>query len=224
VEWDGNHIRKISTPYDKEVQSFSAVSDCTGDYVEVAGKTFLLFQFPGAGRTLCCNMTDPEQYTWTEWGQWNSSSMTYNVFLGRTFCFCPAWGVWLVGSRRDSKIYTLSPDFFDDAGEDIRFSVLTGHIDHGISRPKRCREIRIRAKRGAADVASADLQLRYRDLNSHIWSNEMHLPLGKQGETNMLLRVRQLGIYHARQWELVVADPVPVSLVYGEMDVEVLDR
>jgi hypothetical protein len=40
----------------------------------------------------------------------------------------------------------------------------------------------------------------------------------------MILRARQLGIYEARQWEFVVTDAVPVSLVYGELDVEVLNR
>jgi len=222
VMFDGRRVVHLPSAYDKEVQSFATVKDCTADRIEIDGKTFIAFHFPGENRTLIYNY---QQQDWCEFGNWNAGGNKYDRWLGNAYVFCPDWGIHLVGYRDSPTITTMSVGEYSDGGEDIRASIQTGHIDHGISQRKRSEELRVRLKRGGGEISGTpQMMVRWKDDGRSSWSQEIQVSLGALGETDMIARIRRTGIYRTRQWEFSVADDIPVVIAHAEEDVTVLGR
>jgi hypothetical protein len=222
VSYSSGNVARISSPYDNEIENFTTVSDCIGQRIDIKGQPFLLFQFPSAQRTLVYNIL---QKSWSEWNYWDNTYGEYQHFLGKSYCYCPEWGIRLVGSRLDSKILQLSPDFKTDDGRVIRYKKVSGHISYGTTLNKRSRELRIRAKRGEGISAGGEafLSLRWNDDNRG-WSNEVQYSLGKLGCNEIVIRMYPKGIYRTRQYEIVVTDSVGVSFGQAEEDLDLLGR
>jgi hypothetical protein len=221
VVFRGGTIDKVPTPYHKEIDDFSDVTDCFGSKIDIRGRTFIMWQFPTEARTLVFNVTDNN---WSEWSYWDSANNEYQHFLGKTYCYASEWGVHLMGSRVDSKIYTFSSDHLDDDGDEIRLKKVTGHIDYGTSARKRSNELRIKAKRGdGLSGGSGTLMLRWNDDNKG-WSNEHELSLGSVGENETVIRFYPKGVYRTRQYEVTVTDAVNVIFGDAEEDLDILGR
>jgi hypothetical protein len=221
VQLKNGSIERISTPFDDEIQEFSSVSDCIGYQLQIKGKPFLIFQFPTEERTLAYNITKKD---WGEWKFYDSSVGEYRHFLGKSYCYAPDWGLHLIGSRAESKIYSFTPDAKDDNGQPIRLQKTTGHLNYGTTARKRSKELRIRCKRGEGlNGADAKMMIRWKDDNNR-WANERMLSLGNIGETETVIRVDVRGAYRTRQYEIVVTDAVSVTFGDAEEDVEVLPR
>lgn len=166
VELDYNgSLQELPTDFDKLIQGFDIVSDCTADRIEIDGKPFLVFSFPAENRTLAYNY---QQETWSEWRNYVGPSKTYNRWKGNCYAFSPSWNLHLVGGKSDSIIYSMSPDHLDDAGDTIRMKRLTGHLDYGTSKTKRCNELRLRLKRGTANLIKGFAAAEFNGVSSRI--------------------------------------------------------
>jgi len=225
VRYSGKGVEKMSTPYDKIIQTLPNVSDCIGNKITIEGKNFIILTFPEAGRTFVINYQDEgniAQATWSEWNEWDSANFLYNNYVGRAFTYCEAWGCNIVGARNAGQINCLTSDEVDDNGTAIRFLTKTGHVDHGTSKRKRSRELRVRVKRGTTSLTTTPkLLVRWRDDNKD-WSNERQISLGNLGETESYLRIRTGGAYQTRQWEFSCSDDVPLTLLDAEEDIDLL--
>lgn len=221
VKWSGGKLEGISTPYDKEIAGYSSPQDCLGDYIKIDGKPFLLFQFLGDQKCLVCNLAnDPPD--WCQWQNWNSTAGEYRRLKLGCYCWCPDWGVHLVGSPDSSVIYAMSPDYYDDDGEEIRLLRRSGHIDYGTTKRKVSRELRLRLKRGKGlSDRTPELMVRWKD-NNQGWKQERRVSLGDVGDTNIIRRVKTGGIYRTRQYEFSCTDAVPLTFLGAEEDIEVL--
>lgn len=217
--YGGSQSQIISTPYDREIEQFSTVSDCVGMVVEISGQRFLVFRFTAESRTLVYNIV---QQDWSEWCLWSSADAEYTRWIGQSYVRAVDWGVHLVGSRFDSIVYTFSEDNYDDDGTEIRVKRLTGSIDHEILKRKRSEEIRLRIKRGAVNLSTTPkVVIRWRDNNGN-WSNEHELSLKAIGNTDFIARIQRSGVYRARQFEIVATDSAPIIFGEAEEDFEVL--
>ena len=216
----GGKPERISTPYDREIDEMSAVSDCIGNHLEIDGQPFLVFNFASASRSLVYNLASK---TWSEWSYYNTATASYERFLGDHFCYAPTWGKNLAGSRLSSMIYTLSRMSTTDLGVQVRGPALTtGHIDHGTLKQKKCHELRMRVKCGPRDTTTTPvLMVRWRN-NNKDWSSWHEISLGDVGETWIVKRLKRLGIYQTRQWEFVLTEPMQFSFGGVEEDVEIL--
>lgn len=221
VQLQSGSIEKISTPFDDEIQNFSAVADCIGYRLEIRGKPFLVFQFPTEERTLVYNITKKD---WGEWRYYDAAVGQYRHFLGKSCVYAPDWGLNLIGSRTESVIYSMTPDAKADDGAPIRLRKVTGHLNYGTTLRKRSKVLRIIAKRGEGyNGADAKLLVRWNDDNRG-WSYEREISLGNIGETETVISVDSRGIYRTRQYEFVVTDPVAVTFGDAEEDIKVLTR
>lgn len=219
VSYSKGVLTRVSTPFDKEIGEYSSVSDCLGYRIEIKGQPFILFQFLAEEKTLVFNVA---QNSWSEWRMWDSTFGEYKNFEAKHYCYSPDWGLHLVGSRRDSKIYSMSPNYKSDDGTTIRFKKTTGHLDWGTTKRKRCNELRFRCKRGEGlSGADAKIMLRWRDDNKG-WSNEQHISLGNIGETETVIPVYPRGIFRTRQYEISVSDNVGFTFGKAEQDMDVL--
>jgi hypothetical protein len=220
VVYSNGSIVPISTPIDRELADMSLTSDGIGQSIEIDGRPFLVFNFPTANKTF---VYDIQLKSWAEWGYYNASLGDYQRWLGYCNCYATAWGEQLIGLRNNSIICKLDNETYDDNGSDIRLLVRTGHIDHGTLKRKRGNQLLFRTKRGhAGTTRTPKMMLRYSDDGSNRWSNECHVNLGDQANTEIIVNVPARGVYRTRQYEVSVTDPVPVMLGAAEANVDIM--
>lgn len=219
VSFNGRQVKRQASSYDKTVQAYNTFQDCTADRIEIDGKPFFVFNFPTEDKTLVLNY---EQQSWSRWGYWNTGTASYNRWLGNCYMYAPDWNLHLVGARNSSKIYAMSPEYHTDAGNPIRMLKRTGHLDFNESKQKRLDEIRFRVKRGEGNASNPQMMIRWRDNNRANWSNEHQIPLGNYGNSDLIARMHRLGIFRARQFEIVITDAVSANFGTAEADIMVL--
>lgn len=209
----GTQVEHISTPYDKVIDGFSSVEDCVGDYFKENGQEFLTYSFAQGNRTLAYNLKTQE---WSEFGRYRGASASYDRWLGNTYCYSPTWNKHIIGSNLEKKLFLLSSEYQTDDGAVIRTAQTTGHIDHGVKKRKRTKEIRLAATRGQSDTAGT-LMLRYKIDNGQ-WGREVALSLGALGISNQIVKYPHRKIYRSVQYEVSCSDAVPVMFGEAEED------
>ena len=220
VELRGRTAVPISLSMNSYIQGFTSVSDAIGDYVEVSGRPSYVIQFPTEGKCLVWVFVASN---WYEWGNWNSTTATYDRFRGNCYCLAPTWNLTLVGDRANGKIYKFSNTTYEDNSSTLRSVVRTAHYNHNTEvKRKFCNGIYCRLKR--TNVVSVDdtpdLMVKYRNNGSSTWSNEQSITLQQVGDTEFRGKLSRLGSYYSRQWEFSLTDAYPLCLVSVEEDVE----
>ncbi len=145
VKLEARTPQVVSTPFDKVIQGFSTISDALGDLCEIDGRTFYVLTFPTAERTF---VYDYALKLWYEWCWWSDKTGLYYRWHANCICYARDWNKWLVGSRVDGKIYTMSTSVYTDEGDTIRTLRRTGHVDYETMTRKRSNSVDIRIKRG----------------------------------------------------------------------------
>lgn len=228
VKFTGIDIEYISSRYDKEIANFATVSDCIGGFIHKDGQHYCLFHFPTEGRTLVYN---PDIDDWSEWGVWDSTNTTWDAYDFRATARDLNTGQVFIGKSSAQVIACLSSSSRVDltgAATTTPFKFLrqTGHIDHGSGKKKRLEELRFRAKRGAsvgyAGANNPVLMLRYRNNGSSQWSTIREIDLGAIGENEHPIKLKRLGIYESRQYEISATDDISIVLSNAEADITVL--
>jgi hypothetical protein len=224
----GRTPKIMSGPYDKVIQKLTTISDAIGNIINIEGQAFYVITFPSDNLTLAYNYKDE---SWSQWGYWNESTVEHDCWIGNDHVFISDWAVHLVGSRVDGKVYKMSHDYYDDAGNTVRKLRRTGHIDHDTFQRKRSREIILKLKRGVGKTDNLDpndefsmpyATIKWRDNGNSVWKKERAIPLNRIGDTEFIHRMRAMGVYKTRQYEIVVTDKTDFILVGGEEDVVVL--
>lgn len=218
VKFNGSGIERLSTSYDKEIESLSSVSDCRADHMEIDGRQFMAFSLPTANRTFVYNVGNGDI---AEWGRYCSEEASYSCWRGNCYVYAPSWGKHIVGDSASSTILEMSSSIYDDNGEPIRILRRSGHIDYGTGQSKRCKGMTIRLKRGTSSSPSAKLMLRWKDDNK-AWSNEHWIDLGGLGNRQIVMKVYPFGIYCTRQYEFACTANVPVTFIDAEEDIDLL--
>lgn len=219
VRFNGQSFETLSTPYDKDLDTLTDVTDCIGTRIQIAGCDFLVFNFKTAKKTYALNLTTD---SWSEWSGWNNQTGAYNYFLGYSYAFIPDYGAHLWGSRDTAKIFRMSEAISQDDSGVLRMCIQSGHVDHGSTKQKRNDKLRIRLKRGEnTGESDAVVMLRWKNDNT-TWSNERHINLGPAGNTDIVDEQHRLGSYRTRQWEISVTNKGRISIGGVEEDITVL--
>jgi hypothetical protein len=222
---DGRKVDLVSTPYDKELSSFTIISDCLGMLVYFEGAMLIMFQFPYEQRTLVYSLANQ---TWSEWtGSDGEHPQQFgNWFPVRNFAYASSWNTSACGCQ-NGEIFALKSNYLDSdvlaPTSSPTFLKQTGHLDWGTYKKKRSNQIRLRVKRGAIDSLTAQpkLMLRINDDNQG-WSQEYHLDLGVQGDREAVITLGRTGMYRTRQYEISCSDIYPLILVDAEEDIDIL--
>lgn len=217
----GNQIAIISGPYDDHIRRLEPVSDAIGMFFSLGKNAFYVITWPTAKFTVVYNAVNQ---TMSEWGDWDSAKALYTAWKGRTYCYCRAWDMHLVGDNSTGKIYKLRADIFDIEGEPVRTVCRTGWNDDGEFVQKREVELRVRCKRGLGDISDNEpvFSLRYRDNGNQTWKDERQVSLGKMGDYEMIKRIMRTGVYRTRQYEIIHSEETDFILSDLEHDIEVV--
>lgn len=210
VKYSGGSTELLPSVYDKEIQAYAVVSDCESEAITINGISFIKFDFPSENKTIVYNITADN---WEEWGYWNAVSGAHDIFIGRCYAFSPLFNKHYFGSRKATgQSYEMSPDYFDDDGNPIKFISRSGKISYGTHKMKRCLEFSFRAKRGrVTDATEPVLTLRLKDDDIE-WTNEMDFSLGAIGETYNVIREQNMGCYRNRQYEFSGTNAIGYAL------------
>lgn len=223
IRIDGTQVTVLSTPFDKTVQEFTAVNDCISDYITIQGKNFIRFQFPSENRTL---VYDAVYDYWFEWTFWNSGTNSHQRFLGESYCYARLFNLHIFGSWKDSNLYKMTPESYDDNGVDIHFEKKSGNIDHGVQgQEKISYDVIFRLKTGnvLSDNTQSTALLYWKDNGSQEWSNPREMKLKPSGETQFIHQESDLGSYESRKWMIRHSDPTPFAFGKVTERLEVLD-
>lgn len=217
--FNGKNIQRLVSPFDTEISNYSTVADCTADRMDIGVHTFAIFHFPTANTTIVYNLLTEK---WCKFARWNENAAQYERWMGNTICYAKAWNKVLVGSRISPKIFYCDTSVFTDDGSLIRDARLSGHINHGTLRRKRCTEMRFGLKRGSTTGSSSpQVMLRWLTDNKN-WSQEHVIDLGASGDYYISRRLKAQGIFVSRQYELSCTEPVSIVQSDAEQDVDIL--
>jgi len=95
-------------------------------HVNASGHQFYVVNFPGAAAWVY-DVTASEQLGYPVWHQrakWNSGVGQFTTYRPWFHTFIPEWGeegMHIVGGPESGKLYEMSDEYYDDAGEDIRW-------------------------------------------------------------------------------------------------------
>jgi len=214
------YVKTVYSTYDREISKTKEVSDCYAYTINNGGRPFIVFNFESGNKSFVYNLL---QDNWMQWSWWNSVGLTDERFIGDSYMYAPAWGVSLVGSRLESKIYYLDSSYKDDDGRAIRVKKTTGHLDYGTTLRKKSEELRIRMVRGEGNPNEDEpiMLIRWNDDNKG-WSNYQEISLGFKGDYEIVRTIKPKGIFRTRQYEFLVTDSVGVTFGDAEEDIRIL--
>jgi len=219
VRFAGKTVERLSTKFDKELQSLSYVADCVAFKMSIDGYVFIVFTFKVANRAFVYNVTTDD---WSEWGRWSFTDALYDRWIGNCYCYAEKFGLHLIGRRDRLVVSELHNKYIDDDGDTIAVDRLTGHLDFGTSKAKRCNELRFRVRRGdGLSTRTPVIMLRYK-IDNREWSQWKEFSLGKIGEYNLILRDVRRNQFRTKQYQFRATDPVQIVFSNAEEDIEVL--
>jgi hypothetical protein len=146
---------------------------------------------------------------WAKWGFWEPEKGNYERYLGIYSTYAEKWGKFFVQSRKDSRIYAVSREYYTDSGYPLRMSYISGNIDHGTAARKRSDNIRFHVK--SNQNTSATFRVRTRDDGAVTWGPFFDVGLSFAQQNITAVQVDRMGIYRSRQYEIVMSDPVSLA-------------
>lgn len=213
---DGRSLDVISEPIQQTLDELSAVSDCFGYRVVSGPVDALVWAFPTDGRTFAYQKGSG----WAEWLGWSNGN--WAKFPVTCQQISPVSHDNLVGDS-SGRIGRLSLNSTTDYGTPINARVETGYLARGTDERKHCKCVRLALRRGQTTASSGPVAyLSYRDQPGP-WGDQIQVSLGDQGDTEIVVELRSLGIYRRRQWRFEFSGLEPLELVSVTEDFDVLN-
>lgn len=131
-----------------------------------------------------------------------------------------------VGDYENNKLYIFDSNVYTDDGEVITRLRRAPHVSNGLKTLFH-HSLKIDVETGVgldgdptAQGANPKMLMRFSDDGGHTWSNEKEAYLGKIGERKKRVEFRRLGRSRDRVYEIKVTDPVPVTIIDAELELE----
>lgn len=214
---NGYTPQKISSEFiDKEISSYSTISDAFAYAYQENGHEFYLLTFPTMKKTWVYDIST---------GMWHERKSTVSIpslsqsepeqtrHISNCYSYC--YGKHLVGDYQSGKIYQMSQAFYDDAGTAKIWERTFPHVTQE-QKNIFVSSFELDAEKGVGlttgQGSDPQVILQYSKDGGQTWSTELWRSLGKVGEYTK--RVRWLRLGKARTWtfRLRGSDSVLTSL------------
>lgn len=206
----GFNAARISThPIEEIIQNASSRSDIRAFTYQENGHIFYVLTGGGLPTTL---VYDIETGEWHERAFLNSFG-DYEQHLG--CCYMNAFGLNLVGDRRNGNIYEMSEDYYTDNGSPILRERIYTHLldeDNRISYNRLVIgfETGVGLQSGQGENPKVTLQLS-KD-GARTWSGGYTTSIGKVGEYNNKAVFRRLGMAEKITFRIKISEPVKIAI------------
>lgn len=211
---------RISThAIEREIQSYSVISDAIGSSYQQDGHLFYMLTFPTVGKTWVYDLTTQ---LWHERAAWVNGAYTRH----RANCVVNFNGTILVGDYQNGKVYEYSLTTYDDDGAPQRWLRSWRALPVGDNTLKRTahHNLQLDCEAGVGLVtgqgSDPQVMLRWSDDGGHTWSNEYWRSMGPIGETGKRVIWRKLGMtlkLRDRVYEISGSDPVKIAINGAEL-------
>lgn len=213
VSFAGREPQIFSQTLNTYIQNnFGVISDAVGDRVIFGGNEFYLLSFPTEEKTIIC---DIQKGGWYEIAYWKTSQSIYQHYRARAACYSQEWNMSLIGDRLTGKIYRLDSNVHTDDSETQRSILRTPRIDHDYPenrKESRCLVIDMVRTGTPTDMDDVEILIKYRDNDETIWKNEHAIAMGSPGKTGLRKKIKNLGMYNNRQYEMVMLTDHPFAI------------
>lgn len=174
---------------------------------------------------LCLHVTDLDttlvyDFTTRQWHERSHKNTTLNIReQHRASCHFVFDNKNLIGDRESGKIYDLSLSYYDDNGEEMIWERTFAHIDDE-KKIVSHRSLTLDCEVGTVtDDSEPMVMMKYSDDGGHTFSDELTHTLGKQGEYDLIVEFRRLGISRDRVYHLAGSSNAPFQLNSGYLNV-----
>jgi hypothetical protein len=205
VQVAGYNARVVSNQmFDRAVRGYSLFSDAIAFSYRDQGHIFYQITFPAADETW---VLDGTTQLWCK----RSSYLDGVAGWGRHRANCHATlnNKHYVGDYSNGKIYEMSTDYYDDAGQEIKRVLYSKEIESGLERTF-FPSISIQVEPGVGLESGLDPQimLEFSSDGGHVWSNEMWRSAGLVGQYTRRAIWHQQGSGFRRMYRATFTDPV----------------
>lgn len=191
---------RISThAIESELQKYDRVDDAIGYVHQMDGHYWYVLTFPTANKTWVFDLSTQQ---WHERAYLDETGV-----LGRHRGNCFAFwnGKHIVGDFEDGRLYELSLDVYNDAGNEIRRVRSFPHLSDDGNRVT-YRVFQADMEAGNASTLEPgtppEIRLRFSDSKGKDWSNHISTSLGFRGQHEAIARWHRLGQARDRVFEL----------------------
>jgi hypothetical protein len=197
----------ISTePINIMISKATSPQDITSWVYQEDGHTFYALTGGGLETTLVYDISTQQ---WHERSYNNNGDLSPHLAQCATFAF----GKQLVGDRRNGKIYDMSLDYFDDAGENIVSERIYTHISDMDKRMRYNRlDISMETGVGNPDDLNPLISLQLSKDGARTWSNWYNTPIGRVGQYLTKISFRRLGIAEQMTFKIRISAKVKKAL------------
>ena len=210
VRANGFTPQRISTePIERKINNASSPDEIVGVVYQEDGHLFYMLTNGGLETSL---VYDFNTQIWHERAYLNAEG-NYEQHLANCHVF--AFGKHLVGDRQSGKIYEMSRDYYDDAGDEIlRERTYTHIVDEGRRNRYNTLEIGFETGVGLSSGLGSNptVSLQLSDDGARTWSNPYLKTIGAMGKYQTKVRYKRLGINSTATFRLKISDPVKVAI------------
>lgn len=214
-------IVPISThAIDKEITSYSTISDAIGySYVE-EGHSFYVLTFPMQNVTWCYDETTK---LWHQRASFAVAQADFGRHIGN--CHVNFCNMHLIGGFSDGTVYRMSRSYYTDNGNPLICVRRAPHLWDGDRRQRlfyQRLQVEFAPGVGIQTGQGSDPQAmcRWSDDGGKTWSNEHWTGVGKAGAYKNRAIWRRLGAARDRVFEVRFSDPVNRDVVGATVDVK----
>jgi len=214
----GYQLKKVSTgSLEQAIATYSYIDDAIAYCYQQEGHHFYMISFPSADVTWAYDSTTD---TWHQRAYTSSSGQ-----IGRHRSQCQAFfdRKTLVGDWATGRIYWMDTSFVQDVGQPLLRLRSAPYVAAEMTRiPHTSIQFDMETGVGTATGQGSDpvAMLRWSDDGGHTWSNQRTKSIGKVGEYKTRTRFTRLGQSRGRVYELSITDPVKVTLISANLNVQ----
>jgi len=199
------------------IQGYANISDAVAYVYQQEGHDFYVLNFPAANTTWVFD---------AKTGQWHERAFLNdgNFERHRANSHALAHGLHIVGDYANGKIYELSTTTYSDDGAAIRRQRVAPHISSGGKRVSYI-EFLLDIETGVGldgitQGTDPQCMLEFSDDGGHTWSNEKWVSIGKIGNRHKRAKWTRLGVSRDRVFSVSFSDPVKITLIGADLEME----
>ncbi len=214
---NGYQPQRISTfAIERVMSGLGDLSEARAWTYQQAGHSFYALNLPGADSTWLFDVTTN---LWHE----RADLVLGTLRQHRVVTHAYAYGTNVVGAGNSATLYALDPETFDDDGDPVQRIRSAPHISKDMKRLfyesfQLDIETGVGVVIGQGDEPIAILQ--WSDDGGHTWSEERQAPIGALGSRRTRVIWRRLGSSYDRVFRVIISDPIKVTMLGAQVEVE----
>lgn len=214
VMTQGYQAQRISNhAIEYDIASYSRIDDAYAFAYQEHGHSFLLITFPTAKKTWCF---DASTNMWHERSFYNAATHKHEHHRAASYAFFQ--NTHFVGDRSNGKIYQLTQNAIDDAGDAILRERVTPVLNpHGTRLI--FDELELITQVGQQSDIDPQIIVDWSDDRGKTWSRSRQQSLGKTGEYGKRVIFRRLGQAFGRVFRVRMSDPVRLIITGAKVRV-----